>query len=270
MRFIKHLFLGYKNYKKAIPFIKEHKMWRYFLFPLILFFLIFYAGYYFESLKEASKLARMGDVNFFENIWLWIKQNFQALLAFIFLDATKYVVMILLSPLIASLSERTERILTGNTYKFNLKQLMKDVRRGIGIAIRMFFAENILVYVIWFPVWWIVGLDDWIFTLVQVLIGFYFYGFGFIDYINERLRMNVSQSWRFMKKHAGLAISIGSVFSLLFYIPSLIHTDYPWINAITENIGVLVAPVLAVVAATLSMHDLVNLNNSVYAVKEKK
>lgn len=271
MRFTKNLFLGYKNYIKAFGFIKEHKMWRYFLIPLILFGFIFYAGHYFEGLKEASESARtLPNVGFFENIWLWIKQMFHALMSFIFLDATKYVVMIILSPLIASLSERTERILTGNKYQFNLKQLIKDVKRGIGIAIRMLIAEYVIVYVLWWPVWAILGLSDEIFILVQVFVGFYFYGFGFIDYINERLRLTISQSWKFMKKHSGLAIAIGSVFSLLFYIPSLFSTGYLWGDVILDNIGVIIAPVLAVVAATLSMHELVDLSKNRYAQKEKK
>lgn len=270
MRFVKDLFLGYQSYIKAFSFIKDHKLWRYFIFPLILFGLIFYAGHYFEQLKLASEDARMGDIGFFENAWLWIKEKFQALMSFIFLDATKYVIMIVLSPLIATLSERTEKILTGNTYKFNLKQTLKDVRRGIGIAIRMFIAESVLVYVIWWPVSAILGVSEPVFLFVQTFIGFYFYGFGYIDYINERLRMSISQSWKFMRKHAGLAISIGSLFSLLFYVPSLFSTGSLWGDTILDNIGVIIAPVLAIVAATLAMHKLVDLRKNRFATKEKK
>lgn len=271
MKFVKNLLLGYKNYINAFGFIKEHKMWKYFLVPLILFGIIFYVGFYFQDLKEETEQLLQNEGNgFFQNIWLNIKVFFQWLISWFFIDATRYVVMIVLSPLIASLSERTERILTGNKYKFNLKQLIKDVKRGIGIAIRMLIAEMVLVYVIWWPIWAILGLSDSTFFTVQVLVGFYFYGFGFIDYINERLRLTISQSWKFMKKHAGLAIAIGSVFSLLFYIPSTFDLENRWLNVVISNIGVIFAPVLAVIAATLSMHELVDLSKNRYAEKEKK
>ncbi len=273
MKFTKHLLLGYRNYWGAIQFIGEHKLWRFFLFPMILFGVIFYFGYYFQELRDASQHAiDVGDytLGFIGKAWLWIKGLFQGLLAFLFLDATKYVVMIVLSPLIASLSERTERILTGNKYKFNLKQLIKDVKRGIGIAIRMLLAESIVVYLVWMPICWIFNISEPIFLLVKVFIGFYFYGFGFIDYINERLRLSISESWTFMKKHAGLAIAIGSVYSLLFYVPSLIEPQNKWIDVIIDNIGVIFAPVLAVVAATMAMHELVDLSKNKFAVKKEK
>ena len=70
-----------------------------------------------------------------------------------------------------------------------------------------------------------------------------------------------------MKKHAGLAFAIGGVYSLFYKIPSLIPTDNKWVNTILDNFGVLFAPVLAIVAATLAMHKLVDLNNSKYAKK---
>ena len=55
----------------------------------------------------------------------------------------KYVVLILLSPLFAYLSERTEEILTGKTYPFEFKQLVKDSIRGAGIATRNLLIETV-------------------------------------------------------------------------------------------------------------------------------
>ena len=70
-----------------------------------------------------------------------------------------------------------------------------------------------------------------------------------------------------MKKHAGLAIAIGSVYSLFYKIPSLISTNNKWLDIILDNFGVFFAPLLAIVAATIAMHKLVNLNNSKFAQK---
>ena len=278
MKFINHLTLGYRNYLKAGSFIVTHRLWQYILIPLILFGIIFYTGNHFRELRELNQeTLDTGDVGFFSMIWITIKSSFLWVLQFLLLDFTKYIVMIILSPLLAYLSEKVEEILTGNEYKFNLKQLLKDVRRGIGIAIRMLFAEFVIIYFIWHPISFVLGLnenffgvndDNYLVRTVDIFIGFYFYGFGYIDYINERLRLSVKQSWQFMKKHAGLAVAIGSVFSLLFYIPSLIDANNKWIDTALDNIGVVIAPVWAIVAATLAMHELIDLNNSQYAVKK--
>jgi CysZ protein len=211
---------------------------------------------------------RSGEgIGFLTSAWLLIKVQFYWILKFLFLDATKYLVMIFLSPLLAILSEKTEEILTGNKYKFNLKQLIIDVKRGVGIAIRMLVAEFGIIFLIWLPICKLFGVNDFIYELVALLIGFYFYGFAYIDYINERLRLSIRESWKFMKKHSGLAIAIGAVYSLFYKIPSLIPTDNKWLDTVLDNFGVLFAPVLAIVAATIAMHKLVNLNNSKFAQK---
>jgi CysZ protein len=268
MKFTNHLSLGFKSYIEAVGFIFKHSLWKYFIIPLILFGIIFYTGHRFEALSVAAKEMRSGDgVGFLTSAWLLIKVQFYWLLKFLFLDATKYLVMIFLSPLLAILSEKTEEILTGNKYKFNLKQLIIDVKRGIGIAIRMLVAEFGIIFLIWLPICKLFGVNDFIYEFVALLIGFYFYGFAYIDYINERLRLSIRESWKFMKKHAGLAIAIGAVYSLFYKIPSLIPTDNKWLDTVLDNFGVLFAPVLAIVAATIAMHKLVNLNNSKFAQK---
>ncbi len=268
MKFTTHLSLGFKSYVEAVGFIFKHSLWKYFIIPLILFGIIFYTGHRFEALSEASRDLRNEEgVGFFFSVWLMVKVQFFWLLKFLFLDATKYLVMIFLSPLLAILSEKTEEILTGNKYKFNLTQLIIDVKRGIGIALRMLVAEFGIIYLVWLPICKLFGISDFLYELVAVCIGFYFYGFAYIDYINERLRLSVRESWKFMKKHAGLAIAIGSVYSLFYKIPSLIPTNNKWLDTILDNFGVLFAPVLAIVAATIAMHKLVDLNNSKFAQK---
>ncbi|MEN8927464.1 MAG: EI24 domain-containing protein [Flavobacteriales bacterium] len=268
MKFTTNLSLGFKSYLEAVGFIFKHNLWKYLIIPLILFGIIFYTGHKFEALSEAAKTARGGeDVGFLASSWLFIKVQFYWFLEFIFLDATKYLVMIFLSPLLAILSERTEEILTGNKYKFNLKHLIIDVKRGIGIALRMLVFEFGIIFILWLPICKLFGINDFIYEGVALFIGFYFYGFAYVDYINERLRLSVRESWKFMKKHAGLAIAIGSVYSLFYKIPSLIPTQNKWLDTVLDNFGVLFAPVLAIVAATIAMHKLVDLNNSKFAQK---
>lgn len=284
MKFTKDLSLGFKSYLNAISFILSNGLIKYLIIPLILFGIIFYFGHQFETLSDnAHQAAENKDYSwgFIGLIWLHIKANFFALLKFLFIDATKYLVIMFLSPLLAIVSEKTEEILTGNQYKFNLRQLLKDVRRGIGIAIRMLIAEIIMAYIVWNLICKILGFHDmlvynngeeetsFIYQAGVVLIGAYFYGFAYVDYINERLRLTIRESWKFMRKHAGLAFAIGLVYSLFYKIPSLIPTGNSIANSILDNFGVLFAPVLAIVAATLAMHKLVDLNNSKYAQKKE-
>mgnify|MGYP000297750891 CR=1 FL=1 len=282
MKFIPHFGLGIKSYLNSVKFIFANHLWKYFIIPLILFGIIFYTGHYFEGLSDAAKTTIEGEEyswGFIGRIGLWMKAQFYAFLKFLFLDATKYLVMIFLSPLLAIISEKTEEILTGNQYKFSLRQLIIDVKRGISIALRMLFVEFLLAYVLWNLLCKIMGWDtiltymdgedqkSFIYQGGVVLIGAYFYGFAYVDYINERLRLTIKESWRFMKRHAGLAFALGLVYSLFYRIPSMINTGNALWNTVLDNFGVLFAPVLAIVAATIAMHKLVDLNNSQFAKK---
>ena len=64
--------------------------------------------------------------------------------------ANKYIVLILLSPLLAYASERTEEILTGKNYPFSWAQLLKDAFRGALIALRNGVLELSISIGIWF------------------------------------------------------------------------------------------------------------------------
>ena len=272
MKFNKEIALGLKSYKDSISLILTNGFLKYLVIPVILFGILLYFGYQFETLSHAAEnSAETKDysLGFIGRQWLLIKVQFFGLLKFLFVDAVKYMVIIFLSPLLAYISEKTEEALTGNQYKFNLPQLIKDVKRGIGIAIRMLIAEFGILFLIWKPFCWLLGIDSLIYETVAVLIGFYFYGFAYVDYINERLRFSIKESWTFMRKHAGLAFAIGGVYSLFYKVPSLVQTDNTWLKLFLDNFGVLFAPFLAIVAATIAMHKLIDLNTSRFANKKE-
>lgn len=272
MKFNKEIALGLKSYKDSISLILTNGFLKYLVIPVILFGILLYFGYQFETLSHAAKNSaetKDHSIGFIGRQWLLIKVQFFGLLKFLFVDAVKYMVIIFLSPLLAYISEKTEEVLTGNQYKFNLPQLIKDVKRGIGIAIRMLIAEFGILFLIWKPFCWLLGIDSLIYETVAVLIGFYFYGFAYVDYINERLRFSIKESWTFMKKHAGLAFAIGGVYSLFYKVPSLVQTDNTWLKLFLDNFGVLFAPFLAIVAATIAMHKLIDLNTSRFANKKE-
>ncbi len=251
MQFLKHFFLGILSYFKAIGFIFKHQLWYHFVIPLACSLLLFYSGYILLGNLHSYDLGKPHTVR--ELMGEMINMLLIYSLMIISIELRKYIVLIVLSPLIGRISLQTEEILTGNKYKFSWKQYFNDTKR----AIRIIFGNLVIQYAI-SVVWLILSL---IFKPLQqytpgvlIAIGFYFYGFGMIDYVNERRRMNIDQSVEFVRKHAGFAIGIGSVFSLLFLAP--------------YEIGVTFAPILAIIASTIGMNDLVDLSKNKFAVKE--
>ena len=251
MKFLKHFYLGITAYFKAIDFVFREKLWYFFIIPLVLSLLLYFAG---NALLENLYQYDYGNPQTIrELIWDLIKMLLLQTLIFISIELRKYIVLILLSPLISKLSLITEERLTGNTYKFSWERYLADIRR----AIRIIFGNLVIQYgisLVWISLTLIFsGLKPYT-PGVLIAIGFYFYGFGMIDYVNERRRLNIDQSVAFVRRHAGFAIGIGSVFSLLFLVP--------------YEVGVTIAPVLAIVAATIGMHEIVDLGKNKFAIKQ--
>jgi CysZ protein len=106
-------------------------------------------------------------------------------------------------------------------------------------------------------------------------LGFFYYGFSFLDYVSERLRFTVDESILFVRKHRGLAIAIGMIYSLMILVPvdlgilfSGESFEKGFLKGSTEFILHLSlwlcaasAPILAIVAATIAMHDLIDLKS---------
>jgi CysZ protein len=248
LSFFEQLGLAFKSYGTAFSLLFERGLIVYIIYPIIISLFLFAAEFYFlnelynsfknqlfvwlDSGNSHSSLMNFlfGTMHYF----LWI--GLQIIIFLIFYLFWKYIVLILMSPIMAMLSQKTETILTGKIYPFTFKQLMRDIIRGIGIAFRnMFFQALILLgvcIVIWIP---IIG---WICPVFLLIISYYFYGFSMLDFISERRKLSVSESIRFVRKNKGLAIGNGFVFTLLFAIPF---------------VGVVVSTFLSPIAACVSV-----------------
>jgi CysZ protein len=182
----------------------------------------------------------------------WLHQQKSGILSFFFLmgeimvrlilvlfyfSLFKYLFLIVGSPLFAYLSEKTESIIEGKDYPFSWKQLMKDVVRGVKLAIRNTLWQTVytvsLLILSFFPV---VG---WITPVITVFVECYYYGFSMLDYSCERHKLSPSESITYISNHKGLAIGNGMVFYMMHFIPVL---------------GWVLAPSYAVVAATISLY----------------
>lgn len=145
---------------------------------------------------------------------------------FFYLKISKYIVLALISPVLALLSERTEELLTGAGYSFSLKNWIRDSLRGGVLALRNLLLELALgaallllqlLLALFAPI-----LAVFILPLLPVasfVVGAYFYGFSMLDYRNERRQMSIRESTVEIRKRKGLATGIGSIFILLQFIP---------------------------------------------------
>jgi len=252
--FGKQLELGFRTYFKALGFVFSNGSSWAFLFPIALNILLFWGGYSFANSITADfqhwairKLSIvLGNFSFSEYlpnlvelvIWVLLK----ILFFFLFSFYGGYVTLMLLSPLFSYISERTEEIVSGKKYPFDLWQFLRDILRGMFIALRNLFLETawmILLFLLGF-----VPVIGWMGVIPLFIISAYFYGFSFIDYTSERRKKSIGQSVSFVREHKGFAISNGVMFCLFLLIPF---------------IGVLLsgtAAIISVVAATLAVNEI--------------
>jgi CysZ protein len=182
----------------------------------------------------------------------WLNQQKSGILSFFFLmgeimvrlilvlfyfSLFKYLFLIVGSPLFAYLSEKTESIIEGKDYPFDLKQLLKDVVRGVKLALRNTLWQT--VYMISLLILSFFPLVGWITPLITLFIECYYYGFSMLDYSCERHKLSPTESISYIGNHKGLAIGNGMVFYLMHLVPV---------------VGWVLAPSYAVVAATISLY----------------
>lgn len=150
----------------------------------------------------------------------------------------KYVVLILLSPLLAYASERTEELVTGRSFPFSFAQLLKDTLRGVLMALRNAFLETSINLLSWVATFFLPFLAP--ITLVLMwLVSCWFYGFSMFDYILERQRAGIGASWRAARERQGMVLANGALFWLLMKIPF---------------VGWVFAPLLAAIGAVLAWY----------------
>ena len=250
MNIFKQYQVGLSSFFKAIPFIFKHKLGWFFLFPIGLQILFLVGG--------AIAIGELVDMTMLElNAWwgidtwefplseylgdaiyvfLWLLLKITFFLVFSYFSG--YIVLIFLSPILAYLSERTERILSGKEYPFNIFQLMRDVARGVVVVIRNLALELLLTLVIF-----LIGFIP-VVNLITPFLFFgvtaYYYGFSFMDYNNERRLYPFKKSVRLMRKNKAVLVGVASPFTGLLIIP-IIGQWLAGLAAIIATVGGVIA-----------------------------
>ncbi len=251
MNFLKNIWKGLWCYVDGTKFIITHKLYIYFLAPIVIGVGFYFLGDWFDDISEKTAVAG-------ENMHDWmmsaLKKEFWKGMAYMFKESQKYIAVMILSTVWAILSEKVEEILTGNNYPFIWKYYVADIKRGLRINLWAMIQEY-LIFFGYLIIALIFGFPKELNIVMALVIGFWYYGWGYMDYILERRRLNIAQSIHFGRQHAGLAFGIGIIYSVAFeFIP--------------YGAGLLVAPI-AMVGTTLVMSELVDLNINRYAVKKE-
>jgi CysZ protein len=241
--FFKDFWSGITAYGKAVKLFNGKKLWFYVLAPMfvslclgVVMFLIR------ESVTQSIILLTEEALNM-ENWWEWARITFEWFIRiliwftsfYLFVKFQKYVVLILLTPVLAYISEKTEQAINGREYPFNWGQFFRDVIRGVLLATWNLTLEIGILIFLWvitllFPPLGVV--TPWI----GLVAGWYFFGYSLLDFTNERHRKKIKESNRTVWKMKGAAISLGMVFELALIIPF---------------IGIVFIPVIGVAAATI-------------------
>jgi len=254
---------GVKSYTQALSFMFKNNLGWYFIFPLVFNIILFLAGFYSVSTLGDSLISFLSEwINieawdFFGAglivglikgfIWVVIRLLFFLIYAYV----GGYIILILMSPVFALLSEKTEQIITETNLPFNFRQFTKDIVRGVLLAMRNFAIElffTLILFVISF-----IPIVGYFTAIALFFVSAYFYGFSFLDYTFERRKFKIQASIQFMRHNKGLAIGNGFVFSLVLLIP---------------YIGVMIAgfiSVVSVVAATISACKVIEVDKSIGA-----
>ncbi len=246
---LKEIVTAIQAYFQTHRFINKHRLWKWIIIPGLLYMLLFCAGIYFFWTSSTAAIEWMfvktgvrGWMDKMNEGWLSFLLIFgRIMIHLVFLmfyfSLFKYMFLILGSPLFAYLSEKTEAILEGKDFPFSFTQLLKDILRGIRIALRNMLWQT--VYAVSIFILAFIPVVGWITPLISLLVECYYLGFSMLDYSCERHKLSTSQSIGFIGKHKGLAIGNGLVFLLMHLIPFL---------------GWLLAPSYAVIAATISLY----------------
>jgi CysZ protein len=226
-------------------------LWKWIIIPGIFYAMLFTISMYFFG-KSATAVISYLTIDTGLQSWLdklessWIGFFFTVasvilwlILMLLYFSLFKYIWLIIGSPVFSFLSEKTASIIEGKNIAFNFRQYLIDVERGVRMAVRNTLWQTVYVLSIMFLS--LLPFVGWATPLLAIIIECYYYGFSMLDYSCERNKMSAGKSIDFIGHHKGLAIGNGIVFYLMHFV---------------VGIGWIFAPAYAVIAATISMHQI--------------
>ena len=246
---LKEIVIAIQSWREAHRFIIKYKLWKWIIFPGIIYTILFVISMYFFGKFATAVIEYLTDsvhlsdwIQKFQNSFLGFLFTFTGIilwliLMFFYFSFFKHFWLIIGSPLFAYLSGKTEAIIEGRDHTLNLAELKKDAARGVRLAIRNCFLQT--GYLIALILLSLVPVVGWITPIIALFMECYYYGFSMLDYSFARNNFTRQQSIHFIGRHKGLAIGNGIFFYLM-------------------HVVVIFAPAYAIIAATLSVRKVKN------------
>ncbi|MEN9347037.1 MAG: hypothetical protein RLZZ77_548 [Bacteroidota bacterium] len=254
-------FTGFDSCFKAWKLISRYGLWHFFLYPIALTVLLGMGisallhdqiDTWVKSLGPFMHIEPLHTKDWKEvAITFWNELSSAALRILLWITAlliywkiSKYLVLMLMSPVMAYLSEKTEFLITGKTYPFSIKTFFLNAARGMLISSRNFFLEMLLLFALLaidLGISFFFAPASIIITpavaILSFLISTYFYGFSMFDYISERKGQSIQQSTAYMRSHQRMVVGNGTAFALFRWIPLIGNP----IAIVTCTIGAVIA-----------------------------
>jgi len=221
---VKLFFTGFTSYLNANKLIFQHRLWPFFIIPgilsLLLISVVVYVGIVYADdlssviLRSWFPESLKSDALFYSvSVIIWL------LIVICLFFTYQQLSLILFSPILSYLSEKTEILVTGHpSINFNLGFLIKDMIRSILINLR--YLVGLLFFMCIAVLFFFIPFIGFILGPVMLFsVQAYFGGCGLIDYTLERHRFSVRDSIRFGRENKGLVLGIGAGMLLLVMIP---------------------------------------------------
>ena len=279
---IKDFTLGIKSYIDALHFLWKRKFWLYVIIPFLVFIGIYYIGISLKDVKHFYLPKEDDDMGIV--IAYYFLDGIILLVVFALLNFTRYIMLAIISPILSMISQRTEKLINNKKYGFSFKQIVHDVKRALKLILRNIILEALTILGI-ILLFYILNIffENYsdqlsiIENIMIIVIAFYYYGFAFMDYSLERWKIDEKKSVQFVRKHKGLALAIGAVFTPIFhylneFITSYTHSTDHQIKLvfiiISSALISAIFPVWSMIASTIAMEKITYLNDNLNEIEE--
>ena len=226
---------GIGSYMDALKCISRYQLMPYLLLSAFIGFLIgavVIYGVYLISDDIGLWLSGIWIWDWGKEAFLKFAQGLTVVLSLlVFFFTFKYVVFIVMAPLLSLVSQKLEKRMLG-TVRDSGMNLFQEFLRGLRLALRNIVRE-ILITLVLVIAGLIFPFLSWMTTALIFVVQAYYAGFGNMDFTLERY-YNTQQSIQYVKTRRGFAIGNGSVFLALLALPL---------------IGILLAPFLGAISA---------------------
>lgn len=273
MNVFKQIKSGFGGYASAHRFIWANGLYVYMILPVLLnvalFLLMTVLGWQLSD-RLTEWFMNFTGLSTFDHGYLDLVREvvrflllvtMRLMILLLYMAGFRYIVLILLAPILALLSEKVEEIATGTTYPFRFSLFFKNTFRGIAVAIRNGIIELGMTLALF--VFSFVPVVGFLAPVIVFFVESYFFGFSMFDYYGERQGWTASQTSKVLWRYKGLVTANGMVFNGLLFAGSLLASLFPLVIGlflkvvlIVPIIGLSIAPIYSVVAATLSIIEI--------------